>query len=311
MASRASSLHLSVVIPVYNDADLLRCSLACLVDQTLLRDAYEIVVVDDGSTDATPAAIGEARARSDLLRPVRLEHNRGRSAARNAGILAATAPLIVFLDSDVLVRPDFLARHLDLHRSAGRRVVGRGPVVTIPSTEIPAQTPRFGLSRAYLTTANASVPRESLLEAGMFDEEFRLYGWEDFDLGARLKALGLPRAFSAGAVAFHVQPPSTFESLDCDLAKEEERAQMALYFLRKHPGFATRMLVSDTAFHRVANFLLGGAGLLNIHNAPPIARWLNARGLYSLAFLVTRGVLNRYYLEALDRARAAGQGRPD
>ncbi len=307
MDGRPSPPHLSVVVPVYNDAKLLRRSLACLVDQSLAREAYEIVVVDDGSTDGTPVVIAEACAASDLLHPVRLDRNRGRSAARNAGILAAAAPLVVFLDSDVLVRSDFLERHADLHRSAGRPVVGRGPVVTIPTAEIPPHTPRFGPSRAYLTTANASVPRSSLIEAGMFDEGFRLYGWEDFDMGARLKARGLPRAFSTEAVAFHVQPPSTFESLEDDLAKEEERAQMALYFLRKHPGFATRMLISDTMMHRAVNFVLGGAGVLSIHNAPRVARWLNARGWYSLALLVTRGVLNMYYLEMLDRARAAEQ----
>ncbi len=309
MSHTAPIPGLSVVVPAYNDAPMLRLCLARLAAQTLAPAAYEVVVVDDGSTDDTPGVVSAAASGRAVIRGIRLDRNRGRSAARNAGIRAAGAALVVFLDSDVLVLPDFLQRHMEIHSSASCPVVGRGPVVTIPSAEIPDRVPRFGLSRAYLTTANASVPRQALVDAGMFDEGFHAYGWEDFEMGLRLKALGLPRSFSPAAVAFHVQPPSTFESLDSDLAKEEERAQMALYFLRRHPGLATRILISDTAFHRALNFLLGGAGLLTVRNAPPIARWLNARGWYALAFLVVRGVLNRYYLHALDRYRTLERTR--
>jgi GT2 family glycosyltransferase len=159
-------------------------------------------------------------------------------------------------------------------------------------------------SPAYLDTANASIPRAVLLDVGLFDEGFRLYGWEDFDLGMRLQARGLPRVFSPKALAFHVQPPTTPEAFDRQLAKEEERARTALYLLRKHPGAKTRMLIQDTALHRAAHFILGGAGLLTEENAPRIAGWLQARGLGALAYFALRGVLNRHYLHSLDRFRA-------
>jgi glycosyltransferase involved in cell wall biosynthesis len=301
--------QLSVVVPAYNDAVMLDHTLAHLTDQTLAPVAYEIVVVDDGSTDETPSVIAAASAGQVHVRGVTLDRNRGRAAARNAGIRAAAAPIVAFVDSDVLVRRDFLRRHLEIHRKAGRPVVGRGPVVLIPTPELPARDPVARLSPAYLDTANASVPRQVLVDAGMFDEGFRVYGWEDFDLGLRLQAHGVPRVFDAGAIGFHVQPVPTVETLDRHLAKEEERARTALYLLRKHPTNQTRWLIQDTPLQRFAHFLLGGAGLLTPGNAPRLARWLMARGRYGLAGLVIRGVLNRHYLRSLDRFRVVTEGR--
>jgi glycosyltransferase involved in cell wall biosynthesis len=300
--------QLSVVVPVYNDAAMLRHTLVRLTDQSLAPIAYEVVVVDDGSSDTTPDVIAAAGGRV-RVRAVTLDVNRGRSAARNAGIRVASAPLIVFVDSDVLVRPDFLQRHLDMHRRAGRPIVGRGPVVLVPTPVLPAKDPMVRSSPAYLDTANASVPRQTLVDAGMFDEGFRVYGWEDFDLGLRLQARRVPRVFNPGAIGFHVQPVPTVETLDRHLVKEEERARTALYLLRKHPGTQTRWMIQDTRPQRAAHFVLAAGGLLTARNAPGLARWLQSRGQYALAGLVIRGVLNRHYLLSLDRFRALPEGR--
>jgi GT2 family glycosyltransferase len=295
--------HLSVVIPTYNHARILRHTLAHLTAQTLDPDTYEIVVADDGSTDDTPAVAAAAASGRVRVRGIRLDANRGRSAARNAGIRAAAAPLIVFVDSDILVRPDFLQRHIEMQRSAGRPAVGRGPVATIPSPEIPERTPLLRTSPAYLSTANASVPRAVLLDAGLFDEGFQGYGWEDFDLGLRLKARGIPRIYSRAAVAYHIEAPLTFEAFPRMLAKEEERARMALYFQQKHPGIRTRILIQDTALHRTLHLILAGGGLLNERSAPRLARWLDARGYYVLSLLVARSLFNHHYIRSLDRFR--------
>ncbi|MGH2373988.1 MAG: glycosyltransferase family 2 protein [bacterium] len=295
--------EVSVVLPTYNDASILRHALAHLARQALPPTAFEVVVVDDGSTDETPEVVAAAGAGPARVRSVRFDRNRGRSAARNAGIRAALAPLIVFVDSDVLVRSDFLQQHMEIHRSAARPVVGRGPVVLITEPEIPARPPIIGMSPAYIDTANASVMRQALIDAGLFDEGFPAYGWEDFELGLRLKARGLPRAYSSAAVAFHVQPHPTTDSFGDWLAKEEDRARTALYLLRKHPSREARMLIQDTALQRAGHFVWGGAGLLSARQTLSLARWLHARNLHSLAFFITRGILNRHYLQSLDRLR--------
>ncbi len=309
MAPAGPAPNLSVIIPTFNDAHLLRHALSRLTHQTLAGIAYEVVVVDDGSTDETPQVIATAAGGGIRVKGVRLERNQGRSAARNAGIRAAVAPLIVFVDSDILVLPDFLQRHLEIHRAAGRDVVGRGPVAAIPSTELPSRPPLTRISKAYLDTANASIPRRALVDAGMFDEGFRVYGWEDVDLGMRLQARGLPRVFSAAALVYHVQRPPTIDSFGQFLAKEEQRARTALYLVRKHPGLGTRALIQDTLLHRAAYFVLAGFGLLSAQSAPAVDRWLRARGLHTLAFLAARGVLNRHYVHSLDRFRALQASR--
>jgi hypothetical protein len=300
--------RISVIIPTYNDAAILRDALARLTDQTLPPDAYEIIVVDDGSTDATPEVVRTAGGGPVRMRVVRFDANRGRAAARNAGIRAAEAPLVVFVDSDILVRRRFLHHHLAMHEAADRPVLGRGPVILIPTRDVPARDPIARMSPAFLDTANASLPRQVLLDVGMFDEGFRVYGWEDFDLGLRLEARGVRRVFDAGAIAYHVQPVPEVETLPRHLAKEEERAKTALYLLRKHPGRQTRWLIQDTQLHRAVHFVLGGGGLLTLRNAPRLAGWLQARGQYTLANLVIRGVLNRHYLASLDRFRTVPEG---
>ncbi len=304
----AHGLRISVIIPAYNDASNLRDALGRLTDQTLTPDQYEIIVVDDGSTDTTLDVVGAANAGPVRVRVVRFDANRGRSAARNAGIRASGAPLVVFVDSDILVRREFLQHHLAMHEAAAQPVLGRGPVILIPTHDVPPRDPIARMSPAFLDTANASIQRQVLIDVGMFDEGFRVYGWEDFDLGLRLEARGVRRVFDAGAIAYHVQPVPAVDALPRHLAKEEERARTALYLLRKHPGRQTRWLIQDTRLQRAVHFVLGGAGLLTLRNAPRLAGWLQSRGYYTLANIVIRGVLNRHYLASLDRFRAVSEG---
>jgi len=301
---------LSVVIPAYNQARFLRHSLEALRNQTLPADLYEVIVVDDGSTDETAVVAAAEEAASRQIRLVRHERNRGRSAARNSGVRAARGDLVVLLDGDVLVRPDFLAYHLDTHRRSGRPVLCRGPVLDIPDERIPDPLPIVPPSPAYLTTANASLPREELLAAGLFDEAFPAYGWEDFDLGFRLQRRGLRRVFRREAIAFHVLPIFDAAGFADALRKEEDRARTAVYLYRKHPHWQTTLLIQGTRAHRVFYFLLAGAGLLHPGNAVAIATSLRRRGLISLSYLVLRNCLNWHYIQALGReqARAAGDG---
>src|SRR2546425_7495202 len=107
------TLDLSVIVPTYDQADLLRESLRSLLDQKLPKEAYEIVVVDDGSTDHTAAVVREF---GPPVKIVQLPANRGRSAARNAGVHHASGRLVTFVDSDIIVRQDFLTWHLDTDR---------------------------------------------------------------------------------------------------------------------------------------------------------------------------------------------------
>lgn len=291
-------MELSVVIPTYNQANLLRECLRSLVDQTLTPEDYEIILVDDGSTDQTQGVCSEF---AQHIKTVRFPVNRGRSAARNAGIQQAMASIIVFLDSDVIVRPDFLEWHLRTHRQNGQGILSRGPVVLVsdPSAARTTRTPRVAASPAYLDTANAAVEKAALSRAGMFDEGFPGYGWEDFELGIRLKGLGVRRIFCRQAVAFHVHPYERWEALEVLLRKEEQRAKSAVYFYRKHPTLETRLLVQATPMHRALYWFGSLGGRLTPDSVGSIVAKLRGAGLDGLAYLAIRGVLNRHYLQAL------------
>ncbi len=287
------------MIPTYNQADLLHECLASLTRQTLPGEHFEIVVVDDGSTDGTATVLAQF---SPPVRMVRFPANRGRSAARNAGIREARAPLIVLVDSDILVRSDFLELHLQTHRRQGAGILSRGPVIDVPdvSRARNGPVPRVVSSPAYLTTANVTVEKAALLRAGLFDEGFPGYGWEDFDLGFRLRKLGIRRVFCRAAVAFHVDPMEQRAPVSDLLKKEEARARSAVYFFRKHPTFETRLLIQATPVHRILYWLQTAGGLLTSATVESIVERLRRSRRQTLASVLLRGVLNRHYLRTLE-----------
>src|SRR5688572_28062706 len=94
--SSAGTPAVSVVIPVYNRPDAVRRAIQSVLGQT--DQDFEIIVVDDGSTEAVAAAVASIPDRR--VRLIRHDRNRGGSAARNTGIRASKAPLVAFLDSD-------------------------------------------------------------------------------------------------------------------------------------------------------------------------------------------------------------------
>ncbi len=300
-------MELSVVVPAYNQPQVLEVCLRCLSRQTFPQDRYEVIVVDDGSSPPL-APVVRAFSGSLRVRVLAQPRNLGRAAARNRGIAEAQGEVVVFVDSDVFVPPEFLAAHAEIH-AHHPRAVGRGPLLLTEHLDDPFSRPPYlrDPSPAYLDTANASVRRKHLLEAGGFDEGFREYGWEDFDLGVRLARLGLRRIYRRRAFAYHYQPLLTSDSLEALFRKEEERARMAVRLLQKHPGWRTRWAVQLTPLHRALASLLALGGRLDperlraaleASHLPPARR-----------YLLLRSVLLRHYLETLSREWPTGWSR--
>ena len=116
----------AVCVSTRNRAELLRRLFDQLECQSLPADAFEVVVVDDGSTDHTPAVIAAALARARLrLTSIRHETSRGPAAGRNAAWRTAVAPVIAFTDDDCLPSTDWLERGLAEMGDEPRVVVGR------------------------------------------------------------------------------------------------------------------------------------------------------------------------------------------
>ena len=190
--------RISVILPVHNRADVLTRAIQSVLDQEL-RD-FELIVVDDGSTDES-ATVAESFG-DERVRLIRLDRNRGGNVARNDGIRAAKASLIAFLDSDDRYLPNKLAwvveeferrPKLDLlvdsfikvqpPGSRKAEVVRRNPVIE------DREQFRTALFRRQLwkATPSITVRREIALEAGLFDETLRRL--QDFDFLIRVSEL--------------------------------------------------------------------------------------------------------------------------
>jgi glycosyltransferase involved in cell wall biosynthesis len=102
-------LDVSVVLCTYNRADRLPAALDALLSQTG-RVRYEVIVVDNNSTDGTPAVVRSIAARSNCRVRYTFEPRQGLSHARNAGITLAASPIIAFTDDDVRVAPDWISQ---------------------------------------------------------------------------------------------------------------------------------------------------------------------------------------------------------
>lgn len=117
--------RVSVIIPCYNSANFIRPCLESLAQQTLPLDAFEIICIDDCSTDDTVAVLAEWERRLSNLRVIRHTENRKQGAARNTGLDAARGEFIIFVDSDDFLRPDALETLLAASEDGSDVVVGQ------------------------------------------------------------------------------------------------------------------------------------------------------------------------------------------
>ncbi len=245
-------MEFSVVIPTYNRAAVLESTLRALARQKTTLEAkgafaFEVIVVDDGSRDDTARRVrsleGEFPARLLYLH----QQNRRQGAARNLGSRRAAGELLLFLGDDTAPDPDFLAQHLAAHREEPEPVTVIGYTPWAPRLEatrfmryVGEQGWQFGFSLIedpsdvpfnFLYTSNLSLPRELFLEVGGFDEEFQEYGWEDVELGWRLRRRGVRLIYRDSAVAHH-DHPTTIASF---VARQRRVGASAWTLYRKHP----------------------------------------------------------------------------
>jgi len=219
----ANGLLISVVIPTHERAALLERSLESFAVQTLPSSAYEVVVVDDGSEDATADVC--ARLAEDLpIRYFRIE-KAGTSAAKNLGLFASRAPLVLFFDDDDMADLGLLEAHVEahgLHPEPNVAVLGYttwAPELDVTPvmahlTEVGKQLFSYGdigdgewLDHTYFWAGRVSCKRSLLVHHGSFDQDFLAI--EDIELGFRLARHGLAvlytpaaRSFMARAVTF-------------------------------------------------------------------------------------------------------------
>lgn len=241
------SLWLSVVIATYNRHDLLRRLLEDLDAQTIDAAWYEVVVVDDGSAEDVRAKLGKTKLRYALR--VDRQENAGAAAARQRGVEGARGKIVVFVDDDMHLRPEFLERHLARHLEHGDGtdtvVLGRlrpaASLAEMPLFEryyarVMAETCDDLASgkrpvRAHsIYTGNLSMPRALFLRAGGFDPAFRAL--EDEELGVRLEKLGARFLFANDAESMH---GSDWTSMQKWMDRAHRDGVYQTKLSRKHP----------------------------------------------------------------------------
>ena len=227
------TLLASVIIPAYNaEATLGQCLEACLA-QTY--PDVEVIVVDDGSSDATPRI-----AKGFPVHYVRQE-NRGPAAARNQGAAAAQGEILVYTDADCVPGPDWVAR-LVTGFSEGVGAVGGAYGIANPERllarmvheEIAARHARFTEEVDFLGSFNVAYLREAFEAAGGFDETFTHASAEDNDLAYRLADQGYSLRFVPEARVAHFHPTRLWPYLRTQMGHGFWRVRL----YQKHPGRA-------------------------------------------------------------------------
>jgi GT2 family glycosyltransferase len=288
-------MRATIQLCTYNRAALLERVLDACFEQT--ASGYEVVLVDDGSSDDTPAVIARARERAGIPFTVVVQPNMGLAKARNAGLRAAEGERIIFIDDDVLPMPNFVAEHLRSHERAPDAIV-RGAVINTESFDDlppPIWTPA-NYSANYFWTSNVSVSR-ARLEAvgGFFDESFSEYGWEDIELGLRLRFAGTRSIFNRLAVAFHYKPRRRGTDVERMIRQARAQARTAAQLKRLHPHWRVALATGDTPVQR---------GLGRLLRKLPVQRLVREHDtdrLDGLRLTAARALAAAAYYEELER----------
>lgn len=272
-------IELSVIIPTYNRRAILERCLSALFAQQDVGGAWEIVVVDDGSSDGTADRVAELSAPCDL-RVVR-QTNQGAGAARNHGARLARGRVLLFLDDDIQAEPALVAEHLRAHRGQ-RGIVGLGrltlhvdgrpnPFARYYRTywdEHYARLAREPEAVAYRDCfgGNLSVERHAFLRVRGFAADLPRY--HDIELGYRLAGDGLRFVYLPGAVGgqIHLKDARTF-------VREFERAGgVGPTLYERHPDILSQLLLGAYDSAPLVERVIRGA-LLSL-GAPLWPTWL-------------------------------------
>jgi len=265
-------MKVSVIIASYNSAGMLSRCLEALARQTYPREDFEVIVVDDGSTDNTKEICERFLGVRYLY-----QRNQGPAVARNAGVGKASYGLVVFTDADCEPEPDWLERliapFVDPQISAVKgayRTRQREFIARLVQLEYEAKYERLKKFRYidFIDTYSAAYRRDAFLSCGGFDERYRTPSVEDQELSFRLFAGGHKMLFVPEAVVWHRHPAS----LGSYWRKKYKNGYWKAFLIRTHPGRASGDHHTPQTYK--LQILLAGALLPLLIGAPfcPVAR---------------------------------------
>ncbi|MFQ6092373.1 MAG: glycosyltransferase family 2 protein [bacterium] len=315
-------MEVSIVIPTYNKLDFLKRTLRTLSHLTYPRENLEVIVVDDGSEDGTQQFLERFSPPFDYFF-FRHGTNRCLSAARNTGIRHARGEIVVFLDDDMEVVPQFLEEHLKFHAASQRAAV-------MGNVQLAAEVPRTGIVRylssrgvhklkpgqkvpfKYWRSSNSSVRRSILIEVGLFDERIQEYGGEDLELAFRLEKLGdVNFIYAPQAISYHMHYRHLTDV--CRLMFNYGQTSLA-YMVQKHPELAETVkahLKEPINFGHDSLFLIGQKLLLRAVMNPMIytaMKWYATKSNTGSPAFIYDYIIAYNYLTGLRRSLGSRKG---
>jgi glycosyltransferase involved in cell wall biosynthesis len=228
----------TVAVSTYQRSRLLPRLVRALEEQDLPAERFEVVIVDDGSTDDTFAVLQELASTSPLdVRVVRRDRNEGQAHGRNDAWRAARSPVIAFTDDDCIPTSRWLAAGLDAMREGAEIVVGRTePAPDQLHLNGPFARTMVTTDEHYYATCNIFYRRDDLEAVNGFDAGFGATAGEDTDLAYRVRRLGRCATFAEDALVHHDVRPSSFRAAVRDTRRWEGIVRM----VRRNPSEARR-----------------------------------------------------------------------
>lgn len=202
----------SVIVPCRNRIKELRRCLALLCQQQFPQEKYEVIVCDDGSEEDLESVIREFSGNGLRLVYCR-QTPQGPAAARNLGIRRAQGEIVAMTDSDTLPQPSWLAKLCEALAENPQAVGAEGKVYAENEGEhAPLGEGPTNKSGGVYLTCNCAYRRDTLLQAGGFDETFPYAAYEDTELAARAQAFG-QIVWQPEAVVVHPERQLTFSGV--------------------------------------------------------------------------------------------------
>lgn len=269
------NLFVSIIIPTYNRKDLLKDAIESLLNQTHPKDKYEVIVVDDGSTDGTEGIVKKLAEKTTCNLRYFKQTNKGPATARNTGIKNAVGEIIGFTDDDCTASDTWIENAV--HCFNAKTIVGvQGS--TLPQKEFKKP---FTITGSFCTievteeswyypTCNMFYRLDALTKVGGFKEVYTLAGSEDTDLAWRVKEQGGKIVFCGDVIVHHaIIYRSHLERL-----KRFKRYKFDPLLFRDHPNLRKKLkfgfLYSKSDIYPIFIVLAVIAAALNMFVVPII-----------------------------------------
>jgi cellulose synthase/poly-beta-1,6-N-acetylglucosamine synthase-like glycosyltransferase len=232
-------MDISVIVPAYNPAHTIDACLEALLAQSVPRDTYEVIVVDDGSSDDTQEMVEEYEVR--LI----AQSHQGPAAARNLGVMEARGDIVLFTDADCMPSETWIAEMIRPFDDA--EVVGvkgtyrtrqEGIVPRFVQCEYEERYERMAKQRQidFVDTYAAGYRRKVFLEQGGFDTRYPNASVEDQEFSFRLAERGYKMVFNPLAAVYHQHP----QTLTAYLKRKFNIGYWKVMVLQRHPQKAVR-----------------------------------------------------------------------